>query len=122
MKGFTHLDDNGAANAIAEGRITMSSNAATAIRERSVVKGDVLTVARVAGVIRYLYLEVKCHEVEADRPPAQRLRLSHDVAERYRRAGPSPGHAGDPDDPGGVRRLDARAMGRSQGAAAAVAR
>jgi cyclic pyranopterin monophosphate synthase len=64
MKVFTHLDDNGAANmvdvsakeptlreAIAEGRITMSSNAATAIREQSVVKGDVLAVARVAGIM-----------------------------------------------------------------------
>jgi cyclic pyranopterin phosphate synthase len=37
--------------AIAEGRITMSSNAATAIREQSVVKGDVLAVARVAGIM-----------------------------------------------------------------------
>ena len=38
------------------------------------------------------------HEIEADPRPAPRLRLSHDVAERGRRADPSQGHAGDPDD------------------------
>ena len=38
------------------------------------------------------------HEVEADPRPASGLRLSDDIAERGRRADPSEGHAGDPDD------------------------
>jgi cyclic pyranopterin monophosphate synthase len=64
MKSFTHLDDSGAAHmvdvstkeptlreAVAEGRITMSGKAATAIREQSVQKGDVIAVARIAGIM-----------------------------------------------------------------------
>lgn len=64
MSGLTHLDDSGSARmvdvgaksvtarqAVAEGRITMSPEAATAIRAGSVQKGDVLAVARVAGVM-----------------------------------------------------------------------
>src|ERR1700722_12354932 len=64
MIGFTHLDDNGAAQmvdvsnkeptlreAVAEGSITMSAKAATAIREQSVEKGDVIAVARIAGIM-----------------------------------------------------------------------
>jgi hypothetical protein len=43
------------------------------------------------------------------------------VAERRRRTDPPEGHAGHPADGGGARRLDARAVGRSQGATAAAA-
>jgi cyclic pyranopterin monophosphate synthase len=62
--GLTHLDETGAARmvdvsakpatareAIATGRITMSAEAAAAIREGSVRKGDALAVARVAGIM-----------------------------------------------------------------------
>lgn len=62
--GLTHLDEAGAARmvdvsakattareAIATGRITMSTEAATAIRDGAVTKGDVLAVARVAGIM-----------------------------------------------------------------------
>ena len=38
------------------------------------------------------------HQVEADPRTASRLRLSDDIAERGRRADPSEGDAGDPDD------------------------
>src|ERR1700742_23905 len=61
---LTHLDDQGAARmvdvsaksdtqrrAVAEGRITMSATAAAAIRDGAVAKGDVLAVARVAGIL-----------------------------------------------------------------------
>ncbi|MES2095778.1 MAG: cyclic pyranopterin monophosphate synthase MoaC [Pseudomonadota bacterium] len=64
MTNLTHLDDTGAARmvdvsakpdthreAIATGRITMSAGAATAIRDAKVAKGDVLAVARVAGIM-----------------------------------------------------------------------
>lgn len=61
---LTHLDDTGAARmvdvsakpdtvrrAIAEGRIAMSAEAASAIRDARIAKGDVLAVARVAGIM-----------------------------------------------------------------------
>ena len=61
---LTHLDAAGAAHmvdvggkavtqreAVASGRITMSAAAASAIREGAVAKGDVLAVARVAGIM-----------------------------------------------------------------------
>ncbi|TFU06228.1 cyclic pyranopterin monophosphate synthase MoaC [Polymorphobacter arshaanensis] len=61
---LTHLDDKGAARmvdvgaktatareAIAEGVITMSAKALTAIAAGAVAKGDVLAVARVAGIM-----------------------------------------------------------------------
>jgi cyclic pyranopterin phosphate synthase len=61
---LTHLDEAGAAQmvdvsgkqvtareAIATGRITMSREAASAIRDGAVAKGDVLAVARVAGIM-----------------------------------------------------------------------
>ncbi|MFN3621229.1 cyclic pyranopterin monophosphate synthase MoaC, partial [Sphingorhabdus sp.] len=61
---LTHLDDTGAARmvdvggkaetqrtAVATGRITMSAEAATAIRDGLVKKGDVLAVARIAGIM-----------------------------------------------------------------------
>lgn len=64
MTGLTHLDSEGAARmvdvgdkpdtvreATATGRITMSAEAAQAIREGAVKKGDVLAVARVAGIM-----------------------------------------------------------------------
>ncbi|BBC99945.1 MULTISPECIES: cyclic pyranopterin monophosphate synthase MoaC [Sphingobium] len=64
MTGLTHLDDDGAARmvdvgakavtareAVASGRIDMSANAAKAIADGLVKKGDVLAVARVAGIM-----------------------------------------------------------------------
>ena len=64
MSGLTHLDETGAARmvdvgakaetqreAVATGRIVMSAQAATAIRDGLVKKGDVLAVARVAGIM-----------------------------------------------------------------------
>lgn len=64
MSELTHLDAQGAAHmvdvsakaetpreATATGRITMSTDAATAIRKGAVKKGDVLAVARVAGIM-----------------------------------------------------------------------
>ena len=61
------------------------------------------------------------HQVEADPRAASRLWLPDDVAERGRRADPSQGDAGDPDDRRGARCLDARAVGRGEGVAAAIA-
>jgi cyclic pyranopterin monophosphate synthase len=64
MSQLTHLDDSGAARmvdvadkpatareAIAEGRITMSPEALAAIRDGTTKKGDVLAVARIAGIM-----------------------------------------------------------------------
>jgi cyclic pyranopterin phosphate synthase len=64
MTALTHLDEAGAARmvdvggkaitsreAIASGRITMSIEAAGAIRSGAVGKGDVLAVARIAGIM-----------------------------------------------------------------------
>lgn len=64
MSGLTHLDEAGAARmvdvgrkpaterrAIAGGRIAMSREAAAAIRDGAVAKGDVLAVARIAGIM-----------------------------------------------------------------------
>lgn len=64
MSRLTHLDEKGAAHmvdvsakqvtareAVAEGRITMSAEAAHAIRTQSAAKGDVLAVARIAGIM-----------------------------------------------------------------------
>ena len=63
-KRLTHLDEHGTARmvdvgdkpissrlAIAEGWVYMSSTALTAIRDGQVSKGDVLTVARLAGIM-----------------------------------------------------------------------
>jgi cyclic pyranopterin phosphate synthase len=63
-ENLTHLDSSGAARmvdiaakpvtarkAVATGRITMSPEAARAIRDGAVAKGDVLAVARVAGIM-----------------------------------------------------------------------
>lgn len=62
--GLTHLDEDGAARmvdvsakpatareATATGRIAMSREAAQAIRDGAVKKGDVIAVARVAGIM-----------------------------------------------------------------------
>ena len=64
MTNLTHLDEAGGAHmvdvsgkavtareAVAAGRITMSPEAATAIRGGTALKGDVLAVARVAGIM-----------------------------------------------------------------------
>lgn len=64
MAKLTHLDDQGAAHmvdvsakavtervAVAEGQITMSEQALAAIRDGSAKKGDVLAVARIAGIM-----------------------------------------------------------------------
>ncbi|MDO7841153.1 cyclic pyranopterin monophosphate synthase MoaC [Sphingomonas immobilis] len=64
MADLTHLDASGAARmvdvggksvtarqAIATGRITMSAEAARAIRDGTALKGDVLAVARIAGIM-----------------------------------------------------------------------
>ncbi len=64
MSNLTHLDEKGAAHmvdvggkavsqrrAVARRRIAMSPAAATAIRDSAVAKGDVLAVARVAGIL-----------------------------------------------------------------------
>lgn len=64
MSDLTHLDATGAARmvdvgakaetervAIATGRITMSAEAATAIRNGLLKKGDVIAVARIAGIM-----------------------------------------------------------------------
>ncbi len=64
MTGLTHIDAEGAARmvdvggkavttriGVASGRITMSAEAATAIRLGTAKKGDVLAVARVAGIM-----------------------------------------------------------------------
>lgn len=64
MSKLTHLDDAGAAHmvdvgaktttsreAVAEGRISMTAEALTAIREGTAKKGDVIAVARVAGIM-----------------------------------------------------------------------
>jgi cyclic pyranopterin phosphate synthase len=64
MSTLTHLDQTGAARmvdvagkpvtareAVATGRITMSPAAARAIRDGAAAKGDVLAVARVAGIM-----------------------------------------------------------------------
>ncbi|MBZ9646186.1 cyclic pyranopterin monophosphate synthase MoaC [Sphingobium sp. 3R8] len=79
MTGLTHLDDDGAARmvdvgakavtareAIASGRIDMSVTAARAIADGLVKKGDVLAVARVAGIMaakRTADLIPLCHPI-----------------------------------------------------------
>ncbi len=63
MSKLTHLDESGSARmvdvgekpitrrrAVASGRVTMQPETATAIREGAIKKGDVLAVARIAGI------------------------------------------------------------------------
>jgi cyclic pyranopterin phosphate synthase len=79
MSGLTHLDEDGAARmvdvgakastareAVASGRIDMSHEAAAAIAQGLVKKGDVLAVARVAGIMaakRTADLIPLCHPI-----------------------------------------------------------
>jgi len=79
MSGLTHLDADGAAHmvdvsakavtareAVASGRIDMSREAASAIADGLVKKGDVLAVARVAGIMaakRAADLIPLCHPI-----------------------------------------------------------
>ncbi|HAF40700.1 MAG TPA: cyclic pyranopterin monophosphate synthase MoaC [Sphingobium sp.] len=79
MTGLTHLDADGAARmvdvsakavtareAVASGRIDMSGDAAAAIAQGLVKKGDVLAVARVAGIMaakRTADLIPLCHPI-----------------------------------------------------------
>lgn len=62
-EGFTHVDDDGAARmvdvtakdvtvrtATGSGRVLVSAEVVAALRDRSVPKGDVLAVARIAGI------------------------------------------------------------------------
>ncbi|MDZ4306558.1 cyclic pyranopterin monophosphate synthase MoaC [Allopontixanthobacter sp.] len=64
MSGLTHLDEQGNARmvdvggktatprtAVATGRITMSAEALSAIRDGAVPKGDVIAAARIAGIM-----------------------------------------------------------------------
>jgi cyclic pyranopterin phosphate synthase len=83
MTGLTHLDADGAAHmvdvggkavtvreAVAAGRITMSAAAAQAIAAGAVKKGDVLAVARVAGIMaakRTAELIPLCHPLPLTR-------------------------------------------------------
>lgn len=83
MSELTHLDDSGAAHmvdvagkaitareAVARGRIAMSREAAAAIREGSVKKGDVLATARIAGIMaakRTAELIPLCHPLPLTR-------------------------------------------------------
>jgi hypothetical protein len=61
------------------------------------------------------------YQVHADTGTAQCLRLPDDIAERGGRADPPEGDASDPNHQRRARRLDARTVGRGQGAAAAGA-
>ncbi|MEC3911325.1 cyclic pyranopterin monophosphate synthase MoaC [Sphingobium sp. CR2-8] len=79
MTGLTHLDEDGAARmvdvsakattareAVASGRIDMRGDAAKAIADGLVKKGDVLAVARVAGIMaakRTADLIPLCHPI-----------------------------------------------------------
>ena len=83
MTALTHLDADGAAHmvdvggkpvtareAIATGRITMSADAAQAIADGTVKKGDVLAAARVAGIMaakRTAELIPLCHPLPLTR-------------------------------------------------------
>lgn len=83
MSDLTHLDETGAARmvdvagkavtareAVASGRITMSAEAAAAIRAGAVKKGDVLATARIAGIMaakRTAELIPLCHPLPLTR-------------------------------------------------------
>lgn len=83
MTGLTHLDDQGAARmvdvgdkpatarqATAEGRIRLSPEALALVRDASAKKGDVLAVARVAGIMaakRTADLIPLCHPLPLSR-------------------------------------------------------
>lgn len=83
MSALTHLDAAGAAHmvdvggkaatarvAVATGRIDMTANAASAIRDGTALKGDVLAVARIAGIMaakRTSELIPLCHPLPLSR-------------------------------------------------------
>jgi len=89
---LTHLDAAGAARmvdvggkaetareAVATGRITMSAQAAAAIRTGAAAKGDVLAVARIAGIMaakRTAELIPLCHPL-----PLTRVEIALNVAD-----------------------------------------
>jgi cyclic pyranopterin monophosphate synthase len=89
---LTHLDEAGAARmvdvagkaetareAVATGRITMSAGAAAAIRDGAAKKGDVLAVARIAGIMaakRTADLIPLCHPL-----PLTRVEVALEVGE-----------------------------------------
>jgi cyclic pyranopterin monophosphate synthase len=91
---LTHLDEAGDARmvdvggkaatqreAVATGRITMSPDAAQAIRDGAVAKGDVLAVARVAGIMaakRTSELIPLCHPLPLTRASID-LRVEDDA-------------------------------------------
>jgi cyclic pyranopterin phosphate synthase len=95
MTGLTHLDERGAAQmvdvggkqvsareAVATGRITMSGSALAAIREGSVAKGDVLAVARIAGIMaakRTSDLIPLCHPLPLSRVAVDLVLDDHGV-------------------------------------------
>ena len=95
MTGLTHLDETGAAQmvdvggkqvsareAVATGRITMSDIALAAIRAGSVAKGDVLAVARIAGIMaakRTSDLIPLCHPLPLSRVAVDLLLDDHGV-------------------------------------------
>jgi cyclic pyranopterin phosphate synthase len=82
MSRLTHLDDSGAArmvdvggkpqtarSATAQGRIRMSPEALAAVRDGSGLKGDVLSTARVAGIMaakKTAELIPMCHPLALD--------------------------------------------------------
>ena len=92
MTGLTHLDDAGAARmvdvggkpttareAVATGRILMSADALALVRDASARKGDVLAVARVAGIMaakRTAELIPLCHPL-----PLTRVTIDLSVAD-----------------------------------------
>ena len=83
MSDLTHLDADGAAHmvdvggkpvtareGVATGRITMQPEAAAAIRDGAVKKGDVLTIAQLAGIMgakKTSELIPLCHPLPLDR-------------------------------------------------------
>lgn len=83
MSGLTHIDERGAAHmvdvggkpdtarvAVATGRIDMSADAARAIMDGNAKKGDVLAMARVAGIMgakRTSELVPLCHPLPLTR-------------------------------------------------------
>jgi ketosteroid isomerase-like protein len=82
----------------------------SAVADDLIVEGDrVVSLGTYAGVNKATGKAMRA--VEADPRAALSLRFSHDGTERSGRADPPEGHAGDPDDGGGARRLDARALG-----------
>ncbi len=92
MSGLTHLDDTGAARmvdvgdkertkrqAVATGRISMSAAALALVRDASANKGDVIAVARVAGIMaakRTSDLVPLCHPL-----PLSKVAIDLDVTD-----------------------------------------